>query len=94
MSDDNLGVVMKDEWWDPNCFRQIEPYENGFVFGFIIGRRELESDGTFDDVPIQGLKDHHDPSSMFVGWPVRLNRPRGCPPLVDFAHHKFCDEIS
>ena len=63
------GSCLKDNWWDPNYFGQIEPCENGFI----VSRRELELDGTFDDVPFRGLKDHFNPSSMFVGQPVRLN---------------------
>ena len=94
MLDDNLEITMKDDWWGPSYFGQIEPYENGFVSGLIIGCRELESDSTFDDIPFGGLKDHPDPSSTFVGQPICLNPPRGYPPVVNFARRKFYDEVN
>ena len=94
MLDDNLEITMKDDWWGPSCFGQIEPYENGFVSGLIIGCRELESDSTFDDIPFGGLKDHPDPSSMFVGWPVHLDPPRDYPLVIGFARRKLYDVVS
>ena len=51
----------------PQLLRPIKSCENGFVFGFIIRRRELESNGKFDGVPFGGLKDHSNPSDMVVG---------------------------